>query len=228
MDKREAEPHSPSPSLAHVSGRSSSPVLPSRGPSAPPPSGSILQLAWKRYLQELSRRPLRTKALTSAAIAGLSDVVAQTIISGRYSNLKRTLAVACFGFLYSGPSAHYWQKFLEWLFSGRKDMQTVLTKVVIDQLSYGPLCNILFMSFATLVLEGRSFGELAAKVRKDYVGVQLNGWRLWPLAALINYRFVPLEFRVLFINVVALVWTTFLLLSAKRAQGAGPVAAKRA
>lgn len=185
-------------------------------------------MAWKRYLQELSRRPLRTKALTSAAIAGLSDVVAQTIISGRYSNLKRTLAVACFGFLYSGPSAHYWQKFLEWLFSGRKDMQTVLTKVVIDQLSYGPLCNILFMSFATLVLEGRSFGELAAKVRKDYVGVQLNGWRLWPLAALINYRFVPLEFRVLFINVVALVWTTFLLLSAKRAQGAGPVAAKRA
>lgn len=155
-------------------------------------------------------------------------MVAQTIISGRYSNLKRTLAVACFGFLYSGPSAHYWQKFLEWLFSGRKDMQTVLTKVVIDQLSYGPLCNILFMSFATLVLEGRSFGELAAKVRKDYVGVQLNGWRLWPLAALINYRFVPLEFRVLFINVVALVWTTFLLLSAKRAQGAGPVAAKRA
>lgn len=74
------------------------------------------------------------------------------------------------------------------------------------------------MAFATLVLEGRSLAELRVKIGKDYPSVQLYGWRLWPLAALINYRFVPLQFRVLFINLVALCWTTFLLLRAKRAQ----------
>ncbi|GLC34883.1 hypothetical protein PLESTB_001174100 [Pleodorina starrii] len=181
-------------------------------------SGGLLAVCWKKYIQELNQRPLRTKCITSACIAGLSDVVAQLIISGSYQNVKRTLAVACFGAIYSGPSAHYWQKFMEHLFAGKKDFQTVLKKVVVDQLTYGPVCNVLFMSFATLVLEGKSLSFLMQKIPRDYPGVQLNGWRLWPLAALINYRFVPLQFRVLFINLTALVWTTFLLLKSKRAQ----------
>ncbi|KAG2446540.1 hypothetical protein HYH02_008527 [Chlamydomonas schloesseri] len=195
------------------------------GPSSAAPGapsglqpGGIVGLAWQKYIQELHRRPLRTKCITSACVAGLSDVIAQFITQGSYKNWKRTLAVAAFGAAYTGPSAHFWQKFMEWLFSGKVDIGTVLLKVVVDQLSYGPVCNVLFMAFATLVLEGRSLVELRSKIRKDYPSVQLYGWRLWPLAALINYRFVPLQFRVLFINLVALCWTTFLLLRAKRAQ----------
>lgn len=30
--------------------------------------------------------------------------------------------------------------------------------------------------------------------------------QLWPLASFINYRFVPLRLRVLFVNVVAFFW----------------------
>jgi peroxisomal membrane protein 2 len=29
---------------------------------------------------------------------------------------------------------------------------------------------------------------------------------VWPLAGLINYRYIPLQYRVLFINLVALCW----------------------
>lgn len=175
----------------------------------------MLAVAWNGYLNQLSRRPLRTKALTSACIAGLSDVVAQNIATGRYSSWKRTLAVACFGFLYSGPSAHFWQKFMEYAFQGKRDLQTVLLKVLVDQSTYGPVCNVLFMAFASLVLEGRTMSFTARRIRTDFPAVQRNGWRLWPLAALINYKFVPVQFRVLFINVVALLWTTFLILRSK-------------
>lgn len=47
--------------------------------------------------------------------------------------------------------------------------------------------------------------------------MQRAGWRLWPLAALANYRLVPLRLRVLFINAVALCWSVFLLLSSRAA-----------
>ena len=30
--------------------------------------------------------------------------------------------------------------------------------------------------------------------------------QLWPLASLINYRFVPVKLRVLFVNCVAFLW----------------------
>lgn len=49
--------------------------------------------------------------------------------------------MAAFGAAYTGPSAHFWQKFMEWLFSGKVDVGTVLVKVAVDQLSYGPVCN---------------------------------------------------------------------------------------
>ena len=69
----------------------------------------LLAIAWQSYLNNLQHKPLRTKALTSACIAGLSDVIAQRIISGSYKNVNRTLAVALYGLLWNGPSAHAWQ-----------------------------------------------------------------------------------------------------------------------
>jgi hypothetical protein len=67
--------------------------------------------------------------LTSAFIAGLSDVIAQRLISGGYKNWRRTLALAIYGFLWNGPSAHFWQSFMENLFRGSSGLQTVLKKV---------------------------------------------------------------------------------------------------
>lgn len=53
----------------------------------------------------------------------------QRIISGGYKNSRRTLAIACYGLIWNGPSAHFWQKFMEYLFPGKTDMKTVLKKV---------------------------------------------------------------------------------------------------
>ncbi|PNH01180.1 Peroxisomal membrane protein PMP22 [Tetrabaena socialis] len=112
--------------------------------SSPGPTGTlrgVAGLAWSKYLHQLNKRPLQTKSITSACVAGLSDVIAQLIVSGRYTSWKRTLAVACFGFGFTGPTAHFWQKFMEYLFSGKNDMRTVLVKVLVDQCTYGPVCN---------------------------------------------------------------------------------------
>jgi peroxisomal membrane protein 2 len=128
------------------------------------PSG-ILQVAWQRYLAQLNKRPLRTKALTAACIAGLSDVIAQRILVGRYRSPYRTLLCALYGLLWNGPSNHFWQKFMEKLFRGKTDNLTVIRKVLFDQVTYGPLCNLLFMSFATIVLEGKGLATLREKIR---------------------------------------------------------------
>jgi hypothetical protein len=53
------------------------------------------------------------------------------------------------------------------------------------------------------------------QIKSEYPRVQLSGWRVWPVAALFSYAFVPLHLRVLFINCVALFWSTYLLMRAK-------------
>lgn len=58
----------------------------------------------------------------------------------------------------------------------------------------------------SLVVEGRSARATKQRLQQDYPRIQLNGWKVWPLAALINYRYVPLKLRVLFVNLVAFCW----------------------
>ena len=58
-------------------------------------------------------------------------------------------------------------------------------------------------------------GVLREKVRTQFVRVQLNAWKLWPLASVVNYAFVPAQLRVLFMNCVGFAWSTFLIHSIK-------------
>lgn len=166
------------------------------------------------------------QALTAATLAALSDVLAQRLTSRKAPfNWRRTLAISLFGFLWTGPSNHFWQLLLESLFQGaatnsqetRKRSWTASKKVLLDQLTYGPLNNVLFMIFMAKVIEGRSWRTTLLKMKADYPAIQLRGWRFWPVAQLINQTVVPLHLRVLWTNCVAFAWSTFLILRSKSA-----------
>jgi len=175
---------------------------------------TLIHLAWARYKQQLNRNPLRTKALTSACIAGVSDVVAQKI-TGRKYDFRRTIKLALYGLLWSGPVVHYWQNFLQRLFQGKADLNTAVKKVVLDQLTIGPILNLAFMTYTSVVVNGIPPAIAFNAIVNNYPGAQIQGWKVWPIASLINYRFIPLQFRVLFINVIALFWSIFLILKAR-------------
>ena len=180
--------------------------------------------AWAAYQRALRRRPLQTKALTAAAVQGWSDILAQLLTRrpGGALDLRKALKMAAFGLVWGGPSIHFWQRFMEEVaFRGaRPGLRTVLVKTVLDQMTYGPLQNLAFMSFIALAVEGRSLAALRRRVRENFWGVQLNGWKVWPLAALVNYRYVPVPFRAAFANLVALCWSIFLI--TRGANGAAP------
>jgi len=52
----------------------------------------------------------------------------QTLTSKGPINWRRTLAIAAFGFVWAGPSAHYWQAWLQKTFP-KKDDKTLIKKV---------------------------------------------------------------------------------------------------
>lgn len=100
---------------------------------------------------------------------------------------------------------------MERLFRGKSDPATVVRKTCVDQLTYGPTCTLVFMAYTSLVLQGRSWADTRSTLSSSFFSIQKNSWRLWPLVTLINYQCVPLQLRVLFLNVVSLCWSTFLL-----------------
>jgi peroxisomal membrane protein 2 len=159
------------------------------------------------------------QAITASLIALASDLIAQRLggSSRARVNWRRSLSIALYGLIWTGPSNHYWLHFLERLFPNKNDPLRPAKKVAFDQLTYGPLNNIMFMLYISMIVEGRSWKATSSRIRADYPNVQVNGWRLWPLAQFINQSFVPLELRVLWSNMVALIWTTFMITRAKTA-----------
>jgi len=90
-------------------------------------------------------------------------------------------------------------------------------QVVVEQLTFGPWNNFLFMLYMGLVIEGRPWHLAMNKLKTDYLLVQLNAWRVWPLVSVINYHYMPLHLRVLFNNLAAVCWRTFVILQSTRA-----------
>ena len=53
-------------------------------------------------------------------------------------------------------------------------------------------------------------------VRDNYVATVLVNWKIWTIPQIINFNLVPVEFRVLFGNLVALVWNYYLASTKKK------------
>ena len=54
-----------------------------------------------------------------------------------------------------------------------------------------------------------------------------TGWKFWPAVHLITYNLIPPRHRVLWINLVDLVWVTFLSTVARREVDSGSSSTKR-
>ena len=69
---------------------------------------------WAAYNEKLESNPLATKAMTSLIGWALGDYLAQTFIGGGgVFNFKRFARLSAFGFLYHGPSGHYFYNWLD-------------------------------------------------------------------------------------------------------------------
>ncbi|KAM3233657.1 peroxisomal membrane protein PMP22 [Capsicum annuum] len=175
----------------------------------------IVKEAWRKYLTVLQLHPLRTKAITAGVLVGCSDVIAQKISGIKRLQLRRLLLLMLYGLAYSGPFGHFLHKLMDVIFQGKKDNKTVAKKVLLEQLTSSPWNNFFFMMYYGLVVEGRPWGHVKNKVRKDYPSVQLTAWKFWPIVGWINYQYMPLQFRVLFHSFVASCWAIFLNLKAR-------------
>lgn len=98
--------------------------------------------------------------------------------------------------------------------------KAVVAKTALDQLLWAPAFSCVFFAFVNL-FEGRPDLILPAISAKLLPMLAAN-YALWPLAHLINFKFVPSKQRILYINCVQIVWSAYLShLSAGAIRAAG-------
>ncbi|MDI1490878.1 MAG: Protein required for ethanol metabolism [Ramalina farinacea] len=122
-------------------------------------------------------------------------------------NFARTGRMAAYGGFIFGPAATTWFAFLARRINiPRRPNLTILARVAVDQTVFASTNMFVFLSTMS-ILEGSDPRE---KLKKSYFQALKMNWALWPGVQALNFKFVPLEGRVLVVNVVSLGWNCYL------------------
>jgi protein Mpv17 len=168
------------------------------------------------YSEALDKNPITTKAMTSLVGWFLGDLLAQVFIAGGPIQWKRLATLSFFGFIYHGPSGHYFYNWLDKQIPGT-DAVPVFTKVAVDQIIWCPIFMSVFFTYLGLV-NGDSLNTIGNKIKNDLLTACQGSWKVWPIVHLINFKFVPNKWRIPYINAVQIAFNMFLsLLGSKKA-----------
>jgi len=165
---------------------------------------------WAAYNEALDEKPLLTKALTSLVGWAAGDALAQIFIGSAAFDLTRFLTLSFFGFIYHGPSGHYFYNWLDSKVQGT-DAKAVFSKVAIDQIFWCPIFMTVFFTYLGLVA-GDGPATIVNKVKTDLFTACQGSWKVWPIVHAINFKFISTKHRLVFINGVQIAFNMFLSL----------------
>lgn len=105
-----------------------------------------------------------------------------------------------------GPAATKWYQFLAKNVNLNSKIATTTARVLMDQTLFAST-NMAFFLSTMAYLEGESPKK---RLEQAYLpGLKAN-WMVWPAVQFTNFTFVPLEHRVLVVNIVSLGWNCYL------------------
>lgn len=176
------------------------------------------------YQQSFNTRPNITLALTGGCLNALGDIVAQVAQNAtdrqhERFDVPRTLRFFFFGLAIS-PLIGRWNRFLEYRFplfhrpgqgSRRVSARALTNRVAYDQLLMAPTGLVFFLGSMGL-MEGRPLEKIQEKYSDLFIPAIIANWKVWPAAQLINFRFMPLAYRVPFQSACGVFWTLYLSL----------------
>ncbi|CAL1263474.1 unnamed protein product [Larinioides sclopetarius] len=148
---------------------------------------------------------------------GSSDLIAQTAIERKEVKQIEPLRIGRFAFLgtcFVAPVLRTWYNILE------KTITTVgktvgLRKMLLDQMFFSP-CFLGCLLSVSGLLQLQPWPVIKAKINEDYFKVLKTNYMLWPAAQLITFYVIPLQYRLIFVSSVALLWNTYLASQANK------------
>lgn len=178
---------------------------------------------WSSYSTVLAQAPIKTKAITSATVYTIGDFVAQSTEGKSVGEVDRAriLRSMLAGLIGHGPLSHFWYEVSDDFFENAlhlKDWWGTLIKVAIDQGLWGPIWNNTYILLLGL-MQFKKIGDIFSEMKSTTIPLIISGLKLWPAAHLVTYGLIPLENRLLWVDLVEIIWVTILATTA--ASGAG-------
>ncbi|XP_076246429.1 mitochondrial inner membrane protein MPV17 [Calliopsis andreniformis] len=165
----------------------------------------------RMYRKLLTKYPLATQAVQAGTLMALGDQIAQNFVERRKVqelDFVRTAQFGSIGLFIAGPVTRTWYGILD-KYIGSKGGIVVLKKVSCDQLLFAPAFLVVLLSTIGF-LQGNDLEKLKMKLESEYPDILKNNYKLWPMVQLFNFYFIPLQYQVLIVQSIALLWNTYI------------------
>jgi len=163
------------------------------------------------YTTKLYANPFKVQVISSLALGFIGDVVGQHVIEKKpleKHDWVRTVRFCGFGPLIWVPISNRWILFAEKAFPV-PPVRNLFLKVGIDQFFLGSLLTLIAFHYNEL-LSGHTMEDVRNKISAHFMIVMKLAWSVWIPAQLFNFYVMPLHYRVVFVQVVALGWNCYM------------------
>lgn len=168
--------------------------------------------AVRSYEALVPTNPVFFKACTSGVAYALGDFLSQ-IYQGRTLenvDLPRSARSGAAGFIAHGPLCHYWLLFMETYLDFGGAWWATGIKVTADLTVWSIFLNCAYSMIIGL-LAFRSPVEVLKDVRATCWPALRSAWRFWPFVHTVSFSHaVPLDLKLLWVDVMEVVWVTIL------------------
>lgn len=170
--------------------------------------------AWDSYESVLSESPIATKAATSATVYTIGDIVSQRTEGVTLGQLDRgrVLRSLIAGLIGHGPLSHYWYNLLDDFYENVlhvTEWWAFAPKVLTDQATWGPFWNNTYILLLG-IMKLESFENIWADVKRTTIPLIISGLKFWVPIHSVTYGLIPVENRLLWVDIVEIAWVTIL------------------
>ncbi|KAK6941514.1 Mpv17/PMP22 [Dillenia turbinata] len=188
----------------------------------------MMMRIWKWYQNCLALHPLKTQIISSGILWGVGDITAQYITHSTAKRRRRVLGgndkfkidwkrvaiTSTFGFGFVGPVGHFWYEGLDRFIRLRlqlrpKSFRFVGAKVAADGIIFGPIDLLVFFTYMGFSA-GKNVDQVKEDVKRDFLPALVLEGAVWPAVQFINFRYVPVRYQLLYVNLFCLLDSAFL------------------
>ena len=185
-------------------------------------------------VQSYQLHPQAVNSMTGMLAFTCGDIMSQQIATNE-SNKKvdygKAIKTGFLGVLMNGLFLHHWYRGLDKAFgsSMKKNTRGIIFKMVADQIIYSPIAIAIFFGWVSsysIENEGtdlvpitnkfnvENINRVVVKFKEKMDNFFLSTWAtdccFWPLINLVNFRYVPLNYRPTYVGIAQIAWQTFM------------------
>ncbi|KIK70847.1 hypothetical protein GYMLUDRAFT_32916 [Collybiopsis luxurians FD-317 M1] len=179
-----------------------------------------------KYLNNLATHPLRTKAITTAFLCFLQEVLGSNLaglpaqklpknypfyykLLANYHIDSRALKMAIYGFLISAPLGHFLVGALQKAFAGKTGTRAKIAQILTSNLLVSPITASAYLASMAVISGAKSVNDIVKTVQAGFWSVIRVSWIVSPLSMTIAQNYIPLHLWVPFFNAIQFLLGTY-------------------